>query len=520
MMTSDSFEFYDRRPTDSHDRSRLRPLFPRQEIALEAIKDAIRRGKRRIIVQAACGFGKTQLAAHILTGAMEKGKRALFAAPAVQLVEQTILALEREGLADIGVIQAQHERTDHDAPLQIACVQSLIRRKDWLFDVGIFDEIHLNFNSLNARLNSDEWRGRIAIGLTATPGTKGLGLHWDELIVAGTAAEGIRDGWLCPFQGYEPPYVPDMSKARSVGGDYREDDAAAAMDTPKIVGDIVSTWLEKGRGRPTWGFAVNRAHAAHLQDAFQSSGVNCGYIDGFSDPDERRETFRRFRNGDDEIIMNVGVLVAGVDEPYVSCMIDAAPTKSKMKHVQRVGRFLRTHQSKEFALLLDHAGNNSRLGTVDMIEFGSLNCSKPGDKELAEAADAKPTAKPRRCSSCGFLLSPGMRVCSICGTARLPACDVVVEDGELVPFGGAKNGKKPKAEKFDKQQAYSELRGYALDYSKSDKWVLAQYRQLFGVWPRGLSEVSAPPSFELANWVRSRNIAYVKAKRKAEGVSR
>jgi len=110
------------------ERTGLRPLRPRQAAAIEQIRHAIAEGHRRIILQAPTGFGKTLTSAHIIESALQKGSRPLFTCPAITLVDQTLKAFEAEGIRDIGVIQAQHARTDHRAAVQVASVQTLIRR--------------------------------------------------------------------------------------------------------------------------------------------------------------------------------------------------------------------------------------------------------------------------------------------------------------------------------------------------------------------------------------------------------
>ena len=65
-MTGSLFE----RETDKIDR--MRPLRPRQLAAITGIKDAIRDGHKRIILQAPTGFGKTLTAAHIIAAALKK----------------------------------------------------------------------------------------------------------------------------------------------------------------------------------------------------------------------------------------------------------------------------------------------------------------------------------------------------------------------------------------------------------------------------------------------------------------
>ena len=107
----------------------LRPLRPHQERALEALRGSLATGKRRPMLQAPTGFGKTLTAARIIQRALDKGKRVAFVVPALSLIDQTVAAFEAEGIRSIGVMQGIHDRTDRDQPVQVCSVQTLARRK-------------------------------------------------------------------------------------------------------------------------------------------------------------------------------------------------------------------------------------------------------------------------------------------------------------------------------------------------------------------------------------------------------
>ena len=92
-------------------------LRPHQTYALDLLKHSILVGKKRPLVQAPTGFGKTILAAAITEGASSKGNRVIFVVPALSLIDQTVAAFWREGITDVGVIQADHTLTDWSKPL-------------------------------------------------------------------------------------------------------------------------------------------------------------------------------------------------------------------------------------------------------------------------------------------------------------------------------------------------------------------------------------------------------------------
>ena len=122
-----------------------------------------------------------------------------------------------------------------------------------------------------------DWNNVPFIGLSATPWTKGLGKHYDDLIQVTTTAELIERGYLSPFRVYGPS-KPDLSKCRTVAGDYNEQDLSAIMDEPKLVADVVETWCKNWGADKTLCFAVDRAHARHLAERFESVGISTGYV--------------------------------------------------------------------------------------------------------------------------------------------------------------------------------------------------------------------------------------------------
>src|SRR4029078_8974739 len=99
-----------------------------QATAFERVKDSVKRGVRRVMLQMPTGAGKTRLAAEIVNGARGKQKRVLFVVPNISLIDQTIEAFAEEGIRDVGVIQADHHMTDWSQPIQIASIQTLMNR--------------------------------------------------------------------------------------------------------------------------------------------------------------------------------------------------------------------------------------------------------------------------------------------------------------------------------------------------------------------------------------------------------
>jgi DNA repair protein RadD len=487
----------------------LRPLRPKQAAAIEAVRQAIREGHKRIVLQAPCSFGKTVVAAHMIAGALAKGKRPLFCVPRLSLINQTVARFREQGIHDIGVIQGRHELTDFSAAVQVASVQTLVRRALPEVDFVLYDEVHIQNEQMAKILDSEGWKNKVVIGLSATPWAKGMGLRWTRLIVGATTNEMIHDGYSSPVVGFGVPdeFMPDVSQVHTnFDGDYVEGEAEKAMTTKKIVGNVVKTWLERGPGEKTFMFCVNRSHARKM---FEDAGVPCGYIDGTMDAFEREREFSRYRSGEIKILASIDTVGIGVDED-VRCIIYLRLTKSEMKWVQDGGRGIRIADGKEYCLLLDHAGTAEELGLFTDIHHDTLDIRDPNEK-CQPFADKTPP-KPYKCPRCNALIRRGLNLCPVCGSIIGKGKSPREMQGELVAIG-----KKEKKEKYSmeaKQEWYSGFLGLASERGKSQGWAAHCYRDKFGVWPDKLKKVAGFASYKIRKFERDRRIEYFKQKQK------
>lgn len=481
----------------------MRALRPHQSSAIALLRQSLGKGHRRPMLQAPTGFGKTLLGAAIVDGALRKGNTVCFCVPALSLVDQTVEAFWAEGIRDVGVIQGAHEMTAAFRPVQVASVQTLMRRELPTADVVVIDEAHRWFEFYGAWMANPDWLRTPFIGLSATPWTKGLGKHFDDLIVAATTTDLIDGGYLAPFKVFAPSH-PDLTGVRTIAGDYHEADLSAAMDKPALVADVVETWRRLGEDRSTFVFAVDRAHARHLQDRFVEAGIAAAYVDAFTTVEERDDIRRAFHDGAIKVVCNVGCLTTGVDWD-VRCIVLARPTKSEMLFVQMIGRGLRTAEGKADCLILDHSDTHLKLGFVTDIHHPRLDDGKP--KERAQAGE-KSEPMPKECPSCSFLKAPKIHECPSCGFAPSKQSEIVCEDGELVEL----KAKKGKATPAEKREFYAGLRGFALRNGKSESWVLANFREKFHEWPHSKSVAPAEPNEAVLGWIKSRRIAWAKAK--------
>ena len=484
-----------------------RELRPYQTRAIEMLRQSLGSGKLRPVLQAPTGFGKTRLAAAVVEGALAKKKRVIFTVQALSLVDQTVRAFWDDGIRDVGVIQGTNPMTDWSRPVQVASVQTLQRRPFPEADVVLIDECHRWFDFYPKWMRDPRWQSKPFIGLSATPWTRGLGRYFDDLIIAATTQDLISEGYLSPFRVFAPSH-PDLTDVRTVAGDYHEGDLSAVMSDTPLVADVVDTWQRRAENRSTFCFAVDRAHAKHLQKKFAEAGVSTGYIDAYTPISERCEIERKFHDGEIRVVCNVGCLTTGVDWD-VRCIILARPTKSEILFVQIIGRGLRTAEAKEDCLILDHSDTHLRLGFVTDIHHEVLDDGRP--RARARALDR--IRLPKECPQCAFLKPPRTPKCPVCGFKAEATTDIEPTDGELVEIT-RRYDRTHTASNEEKAAFYAQLRGYAQarGYARARGWAANKFREKFHVWPNGFENVPAmEPTPKVLSWIKSRQIAWAKS---------
>jgi DNA repair protein RadD len=493
-------------------------LRPYQVRAIEKLHAAIAAGVRALLLVLSTGAGKTIIAAELIRMAVEQRQRVLFLAPRRELVQQTSakLAGQRHGL----LLAGSEGRIDLYAPVQVASVDTLrsrVRRKRLVlpnFDMVIVDEAHLHVTEARKAL-LELWPQALRIGLTATPTRRdgrALGLLFDRLIEPTTTAELTRTGYLAPAR-YFSVSKPDLSRVRTVAGDYNAKDLEGVMmDRPALLGDIVRHWLTHAPTRRTVLFATSIKHSVALAEEFLQAGVAAEHVDANTPAQMREATFARFRAGQTQMLCNCFLASYGFDLPELNCVILARPTRSLMLYLQMIGRGLRAAEGKSDCLILDHSGAVHQHGfATDAREWtleGNLALVRPD----GPAAKERPEAKMLTCPECACCFT-GTRLCPECGYFFAPkGKEIRTMAGELVEIG-------EHLERHDQDRLafYAELRGIARERRFKDGWAAHKYREKHGDWPpRSFGNTPiAMPSNTTRRWVQCQYIAWRKQKQGA-----
>lgn len=92
----------------------------------------------------------------------------------------------------------------------------------------------------------------------------------------------------------------------------------------------------------------------------------------------REKIISDFKAGIIKVIVNVGVLTTGFDYPELETVVIARPTLSLSLYYQMIGRCLRPHPFKEFAMVIDMCGNIPIFGIVEDLWLDKEKDSKNG----------------------------------------------------------------------------------------------------------------------------------------------
>ncbi len=494
-------------------------LRPYQAAAVAEIAGAIKAGRRRIILVAPTGAGKTVIMARLALDARRDGRSILALVHRRELVQQLSGKLFDAGL-DHGLVAAGFPSRPGER-VQVASISTLharaVRGSAMSLpdaDLILVDEAH--------HATARTWRQLIAaypdaivIGVTATPcrgDGRGLGGIFDCMVECPPISELITAGFLVPTKVYAPT-EPDLAGIKISRGDYNEKQLAERMDGPQLVGDIVTHWHRLAEGRRTVVFATSVAHAIHLRDEFGRSGVAAAHVDGGTPTDERDAILARLAAGSLEVVVNCGVLTEGFDLPTIGCIVMARPTKSLTLFRQIVGRGLRPAPGKDHVLILDHAGATFEHGLIE--ESIKWTLAPDGRAERQSRSSRGKTRAPElkacpECSAIRWSWAP----CGECGwRPRVKPQVVETADGDLgqVSADRLAMGRKPGFE--EKNLFLAELAWIAAERGYASGWVAHKYRERFGEWPisRRLSRPIEPRQ-ETRSWIRSRQIAFAKAR--------
>lgn len=336
-------------------------LRPYQKEALDAIVTAESNGITKQLVVLPTGAGKT-----ILFSTLPSIRRNSLPMLVLAHREELLLqAKEKIHSANpdltIGIEQAENKAGNVD--VVIASVATLGRNNTprileydkSYFKTIIIDEAHHAAAPSYKRI-VEYFNVPFILGVTATPqrsDSTRLTDVFQEIVYYKSIQNLIEDGWLCPLVGYRVNTKTDISRVEIQNGEYNQSQLEDEVNNPERNAGIVAAYNSLANLTKTIVFAAGVNHARTLAKEFEKNGTSVRVIVGTTPSDERRQILSDFRSGSVHVIVNVGVLTEGFDEPSLQTIILAKPTRSTLLYTQIVGRGTRLYPGKPHCTIID-----------------------------------------------------------------------------------------------------------------------------------------------------------------------
>ena len=414
-----------------------------QRRALDALAAADAEGVRRPLVVHPTGTGKTVTFSHFIAERDALGRAVVFV-HRDELAQQTV---EKLGMIapelETGIVKAELDEVD--ARVVIASVQTLARERRLaaLVEVGrrsafatiVVDEAHHapapTWSRALTALGAFNPYGPLTAGFTATPerDRKSLGV-WEKVVdymsireaIYGDRQRGEEGGYLVPILPAQTVQTDlDLDRVRKTGGDYNDGDLGEELEASGAIEQIADAYLEHAKDRKGVAFTPTVKTAEMLAAALRKRGISAEHVHGGQSTEDRRAVLARLKTGQTQVVCNCAVLTEGFDEPSISCVVVARPTKFHGLYVQMVGRGTRLYPGKQNLLVLDVVGASTRHELVTLVDLDVL--PEEGRKRKKDEP-----AQPRECGACGGpCTDPEEHSCRLCGRL-LPAS--LIKEGE------------------------------------------------------------------------------------------
>ncbi len=395
-----------------------------QQDAMQQVKDAFRDGRRGVFLVAPTGAGKTQMFTSLIEEWVRDGARCAIAAHRGELIKQAGKTVMSRGLL-YGVIKAGPS-SNPQAPIQIVSIDSMRARSLPLDpDYIVVDEAHLAKADRYTSFLVKYPDARV-LCVSATPiRSDGSGFNdiAQELIVSATINDLIthpEGPFLVVPRLYTGSDLGDSldKQVKTTAGDYNQGQLEEYMCQVELVGDIVSEYQRLASGRKGVVFCVGVKHSQTVAKQFNAAGIRAEHLDGSMEEFLRDGILHRLHTGQTQIVTNCNVLCEGWDEPSISYVGLARPTKSLALYIQQAGRGLRIHPAsgKKDCVIIDHGQNVDEHGHIlDEREWSLHGKGKVKSKKK----------KPKHCPQCDMLLPQTAMECLLCGWKKVTHLEVV-----------------------------------------------------------------------------------------------
>jgi len=364
---------------------------------------------KKVIACSATGSGKSKIMITIAMSALAKGRTVLIITESTkifsQLAEETPDCVEIDAGSKLEWIEPNK--------IHIAMAQTLSRREELcrqLYDFGngviiINDEAHIG----TATKLLQQFPEALLIGFTATPDarfSKHLPVLYNDCIVGPQPDELVQNGFLSPYFHFMRVGLNEKD-LQLKGGEFTEESQRFAFEKTEIFKGLIDD-LNKFSYKKCIIFTSSIKHCKDLMEILTGAYFNCIDIHSENSDSENAINMDRYRNGDINICVSVGVLTKGFDFPEIDLVILQRATTSLPLYLQMIGRGSRIADGKTKFTVLDYGLNGKRLGLWDQHRDWETMWKQT-------KKDKQGIAPVKECPQCWYLMAATITTCPNCG---------------------------------------------------------------------------------------------------------
>ena len=456
-----------------------------QKDALKSIRTSIANGLKRIILCAPTGAGKTVMFSKLISEFLDDNQfelnRILILSNRVELLTQSNNTLNRFNISPFivdsklksGVLKNKLDKNEDIVFVGMSqTIKSRLRSKkndtqhifkDFITSLNllIIDEAHFqdhDFIQEHIDFNT------LVIGVTATPirtNKQSPLKDFYQIIIDDIKINNLIESEFLATPIHYSTSI-DLTNVKTVKGDYDVNQVAELLEKNRTFDGVYENYMRLTPNKKAIIFSGNVESSKNLVSSLNLKGLSAKHIDASCSPKERKDILSWFKNTQNAMLSNVGILTTGFDEPSIEVVILYRATKSLSLYFQMCGRGSRTFDGKKNFFILDFGSNVIRHGFWDANKEWSLV-----HKEKALGA-----APVRECPSCNAVVPIQEKECSFCGHI-FPITEKEKKEAEIAKLKlmtKEELSKLIRLKDFKTLELIAEVKGY------HKKWVVRQLR--------------------------------------------
>lgn len=396
--------------------------FALREYQTEFVQNLARSVKKHthVLAQSPGGTGKTKTFVYIGHSANSRGITCLILTERIKVYNQNL----KEAQA-IGIGKGSNKYlTIEEGKLYVAMAQTL-KNRQFIIDqfnslphplLLIIDEAHIGTYSTLL----DKLTNCMRIGFTATPHykwAKHLPKFYKHCVTTHPITWFIENDFLCDYQHLAK--VIDTEGLEIKNGEYTEDSQRKFFGTEEHYQDLFND-LRKTQFKKCMLFTASIKHCEEVYERLQVEGFRCSIIHS-QRQDEAYQLGKFEKLNESEILVSVGSMTTGYDNPEVDLIVLYRATTSLPLYLQMMFRANRPKESM-FFVCLDYGTNGKRLGPYFKDHDWETLWLPQKKKKRADGV-----AGVKICPNCESMIFTNNKFCKYCG-AELPVSQREQED--------------------------------------------------------------------------------------------